>query len=800
MGVDARTLALLEAALALSAGQREAFLDRECGADAAVRQALEALLAADAQAGGFLDPPPAAAFPDHVGPYRLLRELGQGGMGRVFLAERADALYQKQVAVKFLRHDQGDLRERFANERRILAALDHPAIARLVDAGYDDRGQPYVVMEYVDGRTLTQHADSADLSVRARIGLFLAVLDAVGHAHAQLVVHRDLKPENILVGADGVPKLLDFGIAKLLVPDASADTRTGLMAMTPEYASPEQVRGEPVSVASDVYSLGVLLFQLLTGARPYAITTRSPASIERIVCEVEAPRPSQVAEAQARAGIDRDLDHIVLKALAKDPRSRYRSCAQFGDDLRRFLEGRPVDARATPPLEVAGKFVRRHRVGVLASVAVIAALLIGAGFALAQAQRANVQARIAGIERDRAEAISTFLTDMLAAADPATGSRELTVVSLLDAAAESLDARQDADPAVTLAIRQTLARSYRSLGRLDAALAQALAAYESSPGAAPETRAQASLLLGQVYLERGDAAAAQPLLEEAAAVWAAQPEATLEQAAVDNLLGQLHSQAGRLEVAVEHYRRAIEQLRATPAAAGPRMAELLDNLAVTYGRAGRLSDAEGLHREALAIFRATRGADHPHTARSWFNLASVLEMRDDFDAADAAFGEVERIQRRHYGDRHPELAQTLASHAFLLNRAGRHSEAVGRARQAVAAASGLTPPQPISAYAQAMLGESLLLAGDATAALRPLRKALAQREQLLPDDHPVRLNSMSMVGAAEVAAGDRENGLPRMEDAAARLRATLGPDHEFTRRALARIDRHAPLPPAGSVP
>lgn len=496
---DARALNLLDAVLALSEAERPAFLDRACAGDPRLRTALKALLLADAQAAGFLDPPAPAAFPERVVRYRLLRELGQGGMGRVFLAERADALYERQVAIKFLRLDQGDLRERFAAERRILAALDHPAIVRLIDAGYDERGQPLVVMDYIEGCTLTQYADRASLPVRARIALLLTVLDAVGHAHAQLVVHRDLKPENILVGADGVPKLLDFGIAKLLVPDASADTRTGLLAMTPEYASPEQVRGEPVSVASDIYSLGVLLFQVLTGSRPYAITTRSPASIERIVCEVEAPRPSQVAEAQARAGI----------------------------------------------------------------------------------------------ERDRAEAISTFLTDMLAAADPATSSRELTVVSLLDAAAESLDARQDADPEVTLAIRQTLARSYRALGRLDAALAQALAAYESSPGAAPETRAQASLLLGQVHLERGDAAAAQPLLEEAATVWAAQPQATLEQAAVDNLLGQLHSQAGRLEVAVEHYRRAIEQLRATPAAAGPRMGELLDTLAVTYGRAGRLSDAEG---------------------------------------------------------------------------------------------------------------------------------------------------------------------------------------------------------------
>lgn len=795
---DVRVLGLLDSVLALSEGERPAFLDRACAGDPALRAKLEALLDADARAAGFLDPPSPAAFPERVGPYRLLRELGQGGMGRVFLAERADALYQRQVAIKFLRQDQGDLRERFAAERRILAALDHPAIVRLIDAGYDERGQPFVVMDYIAGCTLTQHADHAGLPVRARLALFLTVLDAVGHAHAHLVVHRDLKPENILVGSDGLPKLLDFGIAKLLAAEGSGDTGTALLAMTPEYASPEQVRGEPVGVASDIYSLGVLLFQLLTGSRPYAITTRSPATIERIVCESEAPRPSQLARAQGRKDIDRDLDHIVLKALAKDPRARYRSCSEFADDLRRQLEGRPVLARATPPLEIAAKFIRRHRIGVLASIAVIAAVLLGAGLALVQAQRANEQARIAGIERDRAEAIRDFLTDMLAAADPASGGRELSVVSLLDAAAENLAARPEADPAVKLAIRQTLARSYRSLGRLDTALTQALAAYESSRGDRPVVRAESALLLGQVRLERGEAAAAEPLLEEAAAVYALKPGATLERAAADNLLGQLHSQAGRYERAEQHYARAIAALRARSSAPDPYLAELLHNLAVTHGRAGRLEQAEALHREALAIFRATRGADHPHTARVWFNLASVLEMRDDFAAADTAFAEVERIQRRHYGDQHPELAQTLASHAFLLNRAGRHGEAVGRARQAVAAAAGLTPPQPIAAYAQAMLGESLLLAGDAQAALAPLREALTQREQLLAADHPVRLNSMSLVGAAEVAAGARAQGMARMEDAAARLKATLGPDHEFTRRALARIARHAPQPPAAS--
>lgn len=796
----ARALALLEAALQQPPAERSAFLDRECRGDRALRARLDALLRADAKAQGFLEPPPPALPPERVGPYRLLRELGAGGMGRVFLAERADALYQKQVAIKFLRLDHGDLRSRFANERRILATLDHPAIARLLDAGYDPRGQPYVVMDYIEGTTLTRHAEEARLSVAARLDLFLTVLDAVGYAHAHLVVHRDLKPENILVGADGMPRLLDFGIAKLLDAPEAADTRTGSYALTPEYASPEQVRGDPISVASDIYSLGVLLYHLLTGTRPYDFPARSPVAIERVVCDAEPPRPSHVARSRGGPPLERDLDHIVLKAMAKDPAQRYRSCQEFGDDLRRFLEGRPVLARATPPSEVALKFVRRHRVAVSAAAAGIMTLLAVAGLALWQAGEARQQAALARIERDRAEHIRAFLTEMLAAADPAVGGRELTVVDLLDAAAQRLAAESDRDPVLIGAVHLTLAQSYRALGRLDAALDHAETAYGGTPADPSEARALAALVLGQVQLERGETEAADGHLREAAAWYESQSEHRAERATVDQLRGQLRSRAGQYEAAEAHLTRAIATLRGGRPALDAQLAEAIDSLAVTRGRAGRLADAEALHREALDLLRATRGPEHPHTARSWFNLASVLEMQDRFDAAEAAFREVERIQRHHYGERHPDLAQTLASHAFMLNRAGRHEEAAEYGRAAVAAAANLTPPHPIAAYAQAVLGESLLLSGAATAALDHLRNALAQRERLLPPEHPIRLNSLSLLGAALAAIGHCAEGQARMQEAVEQLQASVGAEHEFTRRALARLERHGQSlePPNGS--
>ena len=795
---QARTLALFDALLALPDGERAEFLTRECGDDSRLRAELQALLDADAAAAGFLDAPlvPAAQpRPDErIGPYRLLRELGQGGMGRVFLAERADALYSRQVAIKFLRHDLGDLRERFGNERRILAALDHPNIAKLIDAGNSASDAPYVVMEYVEGEPITRHCERTHASQRERIALFLQVLDAVQHAHAHLIVHRDLKPENILVGADGLPKLLDFGIAKLLEPEVRGLTQTGLAPMTPEYASPEQVRGESVGTASDVYSLGVLLYQLLTGERPYAISTRSPAEIERTVCLVEPARPSKVARARSGARIDRDLDHIVLKALNKEASGRYLSCQQFADDLRRYLDGRPVLARATPRREVALKFLRRNRLAASAAAAIVLALVVGTGLALVQARRANEQAQIARSERDRAERVSEFLTSMLAAADPATGGREVTVVSLLDAAARGFEHDQGNDPELTAAIQRTLAQSYRALGLLDPALDEALAAYNraSKAPASATARAASALVLGQIHIERGEAELALPLLVEARAVYAAAADAALELAAADNLLGELHSQAGRYDIAEGHYADAIARLRAQAPANDPRLAELLDNLAVTRGRAGKLADAEALHSEALAIFRAARGEQHPHTAHALFNLANVREMRDDFAGADGAFRQAEAIQRAALGDTHPDLAQTLASHTFMLNRAGRHAEAVQRGREAVAAASALTPPNPISAYAHAMYGESLLIDGQPAVAVAELRDALSQRERMLPDDHPVRLNGESLLGAALAASGDTDEGQRRLRHALERLLATLGPEHEFTRRAQARVERYSP--------
>ncbi len=403
---------LFEQTLEEPADLRAAFLTAACGEDEALRAEVEALVLAHNAAGEFLETPAAAEMrltPPRgsddvvgrlVGPYRVVAEIGRGGMGAVYKARREGDDYTQEVALKLVPSGQTSARfaARFRQERRILAGLEHPHIARLIDGGTTDDGRPYYAMEFVDGRPLDVYCVEADLGLRARLELFGTICAAVSFAHRNLVVHRDLKPGNILVAADGSPKLLDFGIAKLLSADDAGEaehTATGMQLMTPEYASPEQVRGDPVTTATDVYALGVILYLLLTGRRPYEFSTRSAEEIVRTVC-YEDPRPPSAMVVAARRQISGDLDTIVLKALRKEPERRYKSVDELSEDVRRYLTGMTVGARPDTLRYRTTKFVTRHR-GAVAG-AVVAVLILVAGLAAT-----TYQARIAEANRQRAE-------------------------------------------------------------------------------------------------------------------------------------------------------------------------------------------------------------------------------------------------------------------------------------------------------------------------------------------------------------------------------------------------------------
>jgi serine/threonine protein kinase len=513
---------ILDGALEIAPDERVAFLDRACEGDAALRAEVESLLYSFTRAGTFIERPATATAPlvepeglSHgvsLGPYRIVQLIAEGGMGAVYQAVRVDDLYSKVVAVKIGRnciYGEHALK-RFEMERQILAHFDHPSIVKLLDAGTTPDGRPYFIMDFIAGQQLDVWCDQHRLPTRRRLELFLKVCAGVEYAHHNLVVHRDLKPSNILVTEDGEPKLLDFGIAKILEEDpltgSPANATTTLRMMTPQYASPEQVRGEPVTTATDVYSLGALLYELLTGHRPYQLKGRMPHEAAEVICQHDPPRPSTVVRrtqpsdpqtgteavtpesvsatrdgrpSRLRRALAGDLDRIVLKALEKQPGRRYSSVEKFADDIRRHLEGRPVEARGAPWGYRSGKFVRRHKAVVTTTALVAFSLIAGLVATTRERNRADREAAAS-------QAVNDFLlNDLLAQASSSVQARpdiqpdpDLKVRTALDRAAARIAGKFDGQPLVEASIRQTIGDTYLDLGLYSEAQGQVERALE----------------------------------------------------------------------------------------------------------------------------------------------------------------------------------------------------------------------------------------------------------------------------------------------------------------------------------
>jgi serine/threonine protein kinase len=521
---------LCQAALEREEAHQAAFLDAACGGDQDLRREVESLLAHRQHAENFLEAPAmqvaaralAAENDSRAGDvfrflgrlishYRIVEKVASGGMGDVFRAVRADGTYDQQVAIKFVQGARSTdfFLARFQNERQILADLDHPNIARLLDGGTTDEGLPYLVMELIEGLPIDEHCAQKGLNLRERLQLFRTVCSAVQYAHQNLVVHRDLKPRNILVTPEGVPKLLDFGIAKILSPQRSEENLpqpvTLLRMLTPDYASPEQLRHEPISTASDVYSLGVILYELLTGQSPYRVSAGSPQEMMKAICDTEPEKPSTAARRASlpegsigkrtspSMGTARlkeakpeklfkvlagDLDNIVLKALRKEPQRRYSSVEQFSEDIRRHLENLPVTARKDAVGYRASKFIARHRVGVATTIFALVALLAGMAVALREARVARQQAERARAERSRAErrfndvralahALMFDINDAMTGVPGATAARKLLVSNALQYL-DSLAAEANGDPP----LQRELATAYERVAEIQGMLGQ----------------------------------------------------------------------------------------------------------------------------------------------------------------------------------------------------------------------------------------------------------------------------------------------------------------------------------------
>jgi serine/threonine protein kinase/Tfp pilus assembly protein PilF len=634
-----------------------------------------------------------------IGAYRLVSLIGQGGMGSVWLAERSDGRFEGHVAIKLLNIAlMGRVgEERFRREGTILARLAHPHIARLIDAGVTPTGQPYLILEHVDGLSVDRYCDEHALGIEARVRLFLDVLEAVIHAHANLIVHRDIKPPNVLVSVDGRVKLLDFGIAKLIERDAewdpagggtSALTREAGTALTPEYAAPEQVAGGAVTTATDVYALGVLLYVLLSGQHPAGDAVQSPATLMHAIVDTEPKRVSETAGSKKLRRLLRgDLDTIVAKTLKKDAAERYGSVAALADDLRRFLRHEPISARPDTLRYRTARFVRRNARGVAMAAAVV--LLLGGSTAFYTSRLARERDR-AQREAAKATKVSEVMVGLLSGADPISNRARpegLTVRGLLDAGAEQAQRELAGQPEVQAEIFTVLGRVYRRLGVFDKAqslLEQALVVGRSAYGADSVRLAQTLNDLGAVLTDKGDYANAAAKLEEALMLRRKLLGTDHGDVAVTLVeLGRVYQDQGFNQRADPLLRESLAIRRRVLGDEHRETAVSMNAVASVLRLNGDLSGAESLLRQGIELNRKTRGEYHANVGTSLHDLGVIAASRGDGASAEALFRQALTIHRRALGDKHPNVAATLNSLSRVLLQQHRYDEAAAALHNAL---------------------------------------------------------------------------------------------------------------------
>ncbi|MGH9391323.1 MAG: tetratricopeptide repeat protein, partial [Vicinamibacteria bacterium] len=591
---------------------------------------------------------------------------------------------------------------RFRTERQILASIEHPNIARLLDGGSTEDGLPYIVMEYVDGTPIDAYCDTHRLTIEERLRLFQSVCAAVHFAHQNLVVHRDLKPANVLVTSESVPKLLDFGIAKLLNPEFGAaalePTRTNSRMMTPEYASPEQVRGETVTTASDVYSLGVLLYELLTGHRPYRVRNRPLHEVERAICEDEPTPPSAVVglveelpgdapaitpdgvssarastASRLRRRLEGDLDNICLMAMRKERQRRYGSVEQLSEDIGRALEGLPVKARRPTLAYRSSKFVRRHKVGVAAALLFLVSMLTFSVLLFRERNRAQSEAA-------KVAAINRFLQQTLRSADPVDGlAHDVTVAEALDEAAGKIETSFPDEPEIRAELQFTIGASYYRLGKYDQALSllrSSAETLEKTVGSDDPNLANVLESLSHVRNAQGDTAEAVSLLERTLAI-REKAYGSLDPSVADALtnLGGTYRDHGEYAKAEKALQRALEITERILGPDHPEVVSTLTNLGGLYAYQGRYAEAEPLFRRALEIAEKALGPDHASVATILSNLGAVLVDQGEYEKAESVLLRAVSVGEKAWGPEHPSVATTMTNLGGLYLKGGRYDEA-----------------------------------------------------------------------------------------------------------------------------
>jgi len=792
----AQTFEVLTRVLAAATEERAELLTQLCEDDGELRREVEARLAHAREAEGFLSKPlvesggPQLGAGERLGPYRVLDVLGHGGMGTVYRAVREDD-FEKQVAIKLIQGGSSSPAiRRFHDERQILARLEHPAIARLLDGGATEDGRPFLVMEHVRGISVDHYCDERHLTTRERLELFCRIADAVAYAHQNLVVHRDLKPGNILVTEEGVPKLLDFGIAKLLEEDpARTNVTVGQGPMTPRYASPEQILGEAVTTASDVYALGLLLYLLLTGRLPNELGSCTYQEITRRICNEEPLRPSTVVlrektvprgedavtrsngekprtpesvsrvrdgdPKKLRRSLTGDVDAIVLKALRKEPRHRYGSVEAMAEDVRRHLGGRPVRARKGTWTYRTGKLVRRHKWGV-AAVLLVAVLSVASTVlwrrAVAEGRRAEQGEAEALRERTRAERVSDFLLRLFKSANPDSAQGgTVTVREVVDQGrARLLAGDEHEDPEIAAAIAGTLGDVYRNLGLYDEAL---------------ELLEHSEEIRRRLY-----------------------PEGHADLVAILNDLASAYYYVGRYGEAEDHFRKALamrRRLGQEPAS----IALALSNLAAAVKQQGRYGEAGELYREVLRIRTDLFGPEHADVGSTLYSLGTLYYEEGDLESAETALRRALATRITAHGERHTRVATVRNSLGRVLMTRGRLAEAEKLLRRVLATRRELLGDEHDHVALTARdLAELLLMRGETAEAGELLEEALAVLRRSKPHDDWTIADTEGVYGAWLAAQGRYEEAEPYVVSAYEAVRLARGGASIRTRQARERVE------------
>ena len=826
---------VLNEALDQAPAEQTAFISRACADDLDLRHEVESLLRAHHRADGFIETPVVddvfrlvdsdqQEIPGgrRIGQYQVIRKLGDGGMGAVYLAARADDQFQKQVAIKVVRFglDNQFVINRFLSERQILANLEHPNIARLIDGGTTEAGLPYLVMEYIEGLPIDEYCECLALATVERLNLFRTVCSAVQYAHLHLVIHRDIKPSNVIVTTEGVPKLLDFGIAKLLdhesLGQGDGKTTTLMRLMTPEYASPEQVRGDNVTTATDIYSLGAVLYELLTGQRPHRLKSRSTEEMVRAICNEEPDKPSRAvtlrdtdakgepnAKTTSRNAklLSGDLDNIVLMALRKEPERRYESAAQFAADIQRHLDGLPVIARKDTFTYRAGKFVQRNRVAVAAAALVFLSLLAGIVATTWQARAAARQARLAEEQRAKAQSINAVLEQLLNYSNPVLnssgkGGHETTMTEMLDEAAKRLDSPEFANqPAVRAELERILGSSYYGQGRYIpgrqhmgqyVVLEQQLYG-ENHPRALEASAAWASLLF-----MKGEMIESEKLFRQIL------PLTRIEQRKgnikAENLFDELVNFAylrrtqGDSTEAESLFREALSLDSQIPPESRYSLGITQSTLASTLADQGRFDEALETARAAVANSRLRGDTERPDFGFSLTILGGFLTDKGNYVEADTCLRDGETIFRRLLQPTHLWLGDVLRNEAISFYRQERLEEANIKVNEAIKIYLE-SFGEHYDNYPTALIVKGLIFTkiGRGKEGESILRQAVKLRTDSLPADHFWVAVAKGALGECLVREKRFAEAQPLLLESFATLTARLGARDPRTREATWRI-------------